>query len=660
MDKAFLLKANLIAVAVVGSLFAIMGVAQGNTTLGIVTFVGAAVVIVIVLIARKFLPIQVCIYMIATLAYFAMSVPPTIRGEVIGSFSLFVGFSIAFGLYFQRKVTLYLALLTNISLIFFIFVLGIGVPYYYETATIITAFVTLNVAFALLYILVNSTEKMLKRMNNDAQQKAIQAEEQNKMMNDLSSLVHEYVDNGDFEYSIDPSAYKEDYIRNITEGINSVVQASKNDMETVLSVLSSINEGNFDISVNQMPGKKIIINQSIDKFTENLNKIKEEILLASNAISNGDLHFESERSGYRGDWRNMLRSINSISHAVNGPVSEIKIVMEKLSQGQLDELVTGDYTGDFKDLKNTVNDTVHTFSDIIEEISRTLATIASGDLNATVTSSYQGKFSAIKESINNISGSLHKTMSEISIATDHVLSGASQISSSSMDLANGASQQASSIEELNASIDLINQQTKKNADNAMLASTLSGKSTENAKNGNEAMKEMLNAMLQIKESSTAISRINKVIQDIAFQTNLLALNAAVEAARAGEHGKGFAVVAEEVRSLAARSQNASEETTGMIEDSINRVDTGSGIAESTSDALNIIVDNADEVLAIINGISASSQEQADAVSNLVNGISQVSQVVQNNSAVSQQTASAAQQLNSQAELLREHVSYFKL
>ena len=352
----------------------------------------------------------------------------------------------------------------------------------------------------------------------------------------------------------------------------------------------------------------------------------------------------------------------------SGEVDKLVVNLDRLSSGELycDMIVANpdDDTKELFDLFTKISDnlhlTVNTLKTYIEEISVALGAMASGDLSVVIQSDYRGDFVALKDSINSIAGSLSQVMSEINIAAEQVAAGTSQVSDGSQAISQGATEQAGAIEELSATLTQIAAQTKQNAMNANRANELTTAAQTDAANGNDQMKAMQNAMAEINDASENISKIIKVIDDIAFQTNILALNAAVEAARAGVHGKGFAVVAEEVRNLAGRSASAAKETTALIEGSIKKTEAGTRIADETAGALADIVVGVEKAAQLVSEIAAASGEQASGIAQVNQGIEQLSQVVQTNSATSEETAASAEELSSQAEMLKNMVGRFTL
>lgn len=254
--------------------------------------------------------------------------------------------------------------------------------------------------------------------------------------------------------------------------------------------------------------------------------------------------------------------------------------------------------------------------------------------------------------VRQINNSLRRTATELSEGAGQTASAAAQVSAASQSLAQGSSEQAASLEETSASSEEINSMARKNTENSSTAANLVVQSQQKFEETNRALDQMVVAMGEINTSSDKISKIIKVIDEIAFQTNILALNAAVEAARAGEAGMGFAVVADEVRNLAQRCAQAAKDTASLIEESIGKSNEGKTKVDQVAVAIRAITAESAKVKTLVDEVNVGSQEQARGIQEISKAIAQMEQVTQSTAANAEESASASEELMAQSEAVR--------
>ncbi|MFA6939407.1 MAG: methyl-accepting chemotaxis protein, partial [Clostridiaceae bacterium] len=495
----------------------------------------------------------------------------------------------------------------------------------------------------------------------------------NKIKNSLNNCIHvlnglisetveltESVQEGKLSIRGNVDNYSGDWGKLLGE-INNLIGAFKLPIDYAAQYLSSLGRGEVPGKVSEsFKGEFKIITENLgfvrNSFLELFNQTNE---LAKQA-KEGNLSYRADTSNLNGAYLEIVNGINQTLHEIISPVQETSKVLDEISKGNLNSKVMGEYDGDFAILKISVNDTVAALRDMIDDIKNVLIEISKGNLRVDIDKDYNGNFREISDSFKIIVEFLNDTLKNIETVSRQVASGSRQVSDSSEALSNGASMQASSIEEITAAITEITVQTEENAASASKAHNMTLAAKKNIEAGKIQMMDMLNAMEDISKSSNTIEKIIKLIDEIAFQTNILSLNAAVEAARAGQNGKGFAVVAEEVRFLAKKVADAVSETSVLINESAGKVKIGRNIASDTSQTLFKITKDVEKIIDLAGTIKNSSNEQAIGIVQINQALEEVSKVTQANTASSEESAAAARELSNQANVLSKKINLFKV
>lgn len=351
------------------------------------------------------------------------------------------------------------------------------------------------------------------------------------------------------------------------------------------------------------------------------------------------------------------------SRSISRLIKRVTSAAKEIADGNFDVILSikaKDEVGQLADAFNATLNRLKNYQGYIDEISDSLLQIGNGNLQVSLQREYVGQFRRIKENLETLVNGLSETLLQIHQASEQVDSGAGQVANGAQALSQGATEQASSVEELSASLFEVTQQVKQNAEDAKQARDKATETGAELTRSNEQMQDMMEAMKDITEKATEISKIIKIIDDIAFQTNILALNAAVEAARAGASGKGFAVVAQEVRNLAAKSAEAAKSTSLLISETVESVNNGVLIVDKTALSLDKGSQEALVSAELIDKIAEASENQASAIIQINQGIEQISSVVQTNAATAEESAAASEELSSQANMLKELISRFDL
>lgn len=354
-----------------------------------------------------------------------------------------------------------------------------------------------------------------------------------------------------------------------------------------------------------------------------------------------------------------MKSSKYLSDVIGNPIIKMSKIAKRICDGDLDVEIQCESNDEIGELAQSFSKMVIAIKSYISEISSILGDISNGNLNCSIEEEYKGNFIEIRKSLENIIISINNIFENIGQATIDVKANSEKAAEMAELLSDGSRNEKDAVRELCISIDQINKQVNKNADNAVNTSTITNTLAANIENSNIMMDKVIEAMENIENSSKSIITIMNTINDIAERTNLLALNAAIEAARAGDLGSGFAVVANEVKGLASQSADAARETNNIIKESIKAVNNGKLLVYDTANTLNESLKNVSKTRELSEYIEDSSKEQYESIAIVNERINKITETINRTVEVAENSAISSEELKSQSSKLEMMINKFK-